>query len=297
MRRKASDLSWPYGSTSIQSGISRALPTKLPSVATFTAPGATFPGDPAKNPTQAVAFWLRRDITRGVFQPLERLKVELLTQFYGVGHTPIREAISRLLATGLISHEPQKGYRVAAVSVGDYNDVLDVYQRIRRLALDMAMERGDEAWEERVVVQMHRSMKARPISADEDPEAREAWQRAYGDLQAELVSGCGSPALIRIFRNIGARAERYGNLYGDITSELSRDFAAEHREIVDALIARDPQRVQALLDASGALAAPMRASVVAALTERGPAAPRRVRSAASAEAPRPRGRPRKIATS
>ena len=267
------------------------MPTKLPSVATFTALGATYPGDPARNPTQAAAYWLRRDIVRGVFEPLERLKVEHLTGFYGLGHTPIREAISRLLGTGLISHEPQKGYRVAQVSVGDYNDVLDVYQRIRRLALDMAMERGDEAWEERVVVQMHRSMKARTVAIGGDPEARELWQRAYGELQGELVSGCASPALARIFRDIGARAERYGNLYGDVTSELDRDFAAEHRQIVEALIARDQERVQALLDASGALSAPMRASVIEALTQRGAGARRAPRTD---DAPRPRGRPRKV---
>lgn len=267
------------------------MPTKLPSVATFTAPGATYPGDPARNPTQAAAFWLRRDIVRGVFEPLERLKVEHLTQFYPAGHTPIREAISRLLGTGLISHEPQKGYRVADVSVDDYNDVLDIYQRLRRLALDMAMARGDQAWEERVVVQMHRSLKVRPVDAEQDPEARELWQRAYGALQAELVSGCNSPALIRIFRDIGARAERYGNLFGDVSSELNRDHGAEHRAIVEALIDRDPQRVQALLDASGALSAPMRDSVVEALTRRS-GAPVRRRQPATTE-PRPRGRPRK----
>ncbi|MBW8812585.1 MAG: GntR family transcriptional regulator [Caulobacterales bacterium] len=256
------------------------MPTKLPSVATFTAPGARYPGDPGKNPTEAATFWLRRDIVRGVFKPLERLKVKQLTQFYGVGATPVREAISRLLATSLVIHEPQKGYRVAGVSLLDYNDVLDIYQRIRRLALELAMARGDEAWEERVVVQMHRSLKARPVDAGEGAEARELWQRAYGDLHAELVSGCASPALIRIFRDIGARAERYGNLYGDITSDLARDFAAEHREIVDALIARDSQRVQALLDASGALSAPMRASVIEALAagDAGPARRRRIAS-------------------
>ena len=269
------------------------MPTQLPSVATFTLLGATYPGDPARNPTEATAYWLRRDIVRGVFEPLERLKVEQLTQFYDVGHTPIREAISRLLGTGLISHEPQKGYRVAQVSVADYNDVLDIYQRIRRLALDLAMERGDEAWEERVVVQMHRSMKVRPVAPGGDPEARELWQRAYGELQAELVSGCHSPALARVFRDIGARAERYGNLFGDVTSELDRDFAEEHRQIVAALIARDPQRVQALLDVSGALSAPMRASVIEALGRRGGASARR--TPPEEAGPRRRGRPRKLA--
>jgi len=269
------------------------LPTKLPSVATFSAPGAIYPGDPARSPVEAAAFWLRRDIVRGVFAPLERLKVEQLTQFYPVGHTPIREAISRLLGTGLITHEPQKGYRVADVSLADYNDVLDIYQRLRRLALDMAMARGDQAWEERVVVQMHRSLRVRPVETEQGPEARELWQRAYGDLQAELASGCASPALIRIIRNIGARAERYGNLFGDISSELNRDHAAEHREIVDALIRRDPQRVQALLDASGALSRPMRDSVVASLGQRGASLSPQVSN--DSGAPRPRGRPRKLA--
>ncbi|MDP3745724.1 MAG: GntR family transcriptional regulator [Phenylobacterium sp.] len=269
------------------------MPTQVPSVATFTAPGVVFPGDPRKSPTEAVVFWLRRDIVRGVFEPLERLKVEQLSEFYGVGHTPIREAINRLSATGLIVHEHQKGHRVAPVSVEDYNDTLLVYQRLRMLALDLAMERGDDAWEERVVVQLHRTMKVRPVPADQDPEVRELWQRAYGDLQGELVNGCGSPLLVRLFRNVGARAERYGLLFADLSTDLERDHAAESQRMVEALIARDAARVQALLDESGALARPVRDSVVAALKQRGESS-RKARRAAkpSGEATRPRGRPR-----
>ena len=58
------------------------MPTSIPSVATFTAPGVQPPVDVSVSPTHAAAFWLSRDIIRGVFLPDERLKVDLLTKFY-----------------------------------------------------------------------------------------------------------------------------------------------------------------------------------------------------------------------
>jgi len=72
---------------------SRGVPTDIPSVKNFTAPSVIAPVDPKRNPTLAVQYWLGRDIVRGVFAPLERLKVEQLVAFYDVGHSPVREAI------------------------------------------------------------------------------------------------------------------------------------------------------------------------------------------------------------
>ena len=153
-----------------QLAVNDLSPTKAVSVATFTDPGVTSPFDAASNPSKAAAYWLRRDIVRGVFQPLDRLKVEYLVGFYQVGHSPIREAILLLSSTGLVVHVHQKGYRVAPVSLADYDDILSVYQRLYKLALTMAMELGDEAWEERVVVQLHRSSKAGRVMPDDDPQ-------------------------------------------------------------------------------------------------------------------------------
>ena len=115
------------------------VPTRIPSVSTFTLPGVTSPYDPAERPTQAVAFWLSRDIVRGVFEPMERLKIDHLSQFYSIGHSPVREAILLLSSSGLVVHEHQKGHRVAPVSLADYDDLLNVFMRIYRLALSMAM--------------------------------------------------------------------------------------------------------------------------------------------------------------
>src|SRR5688500_4147427 len=121
------------------------MPTSLPSVATFEGRELEALSPELEGPTDKAAFWLQRDIVRGVFQPYERLKVEQLTKFYKLGHSPIREAILLLSSTGLVVHEHQKGYRVAPVSVADYLDVLDAYQAIYKMVLSKSVERGDEA--------------------------------------------------------------------------------------------------------------------------------------------------------
>jgi GntR family carbon starvation induced transcriptional regulator len=221
------------------------VPTDLPSVATFTAPALSGFVDVERNPTQAVHYWLRRDIVRGVFRPMERLKIAELVDFYKVGHSPVREAILLLTTGGLVVHEHQKGHRVAPVSLADYADLVGVYRRIYRLMLKMALDHGDDAWEEAVVVQLHRSLKVPKLF--DSPEHRETWQLAYGGLHHTLLSGCGSPLLMRIWTDLGNRIERYINLFADYEVDLALDHHSKHREIVDALVKRDAPRLETLV--------------------------------------------------
>lgn len=265
----------------------RPAVAKMVSVATFTDPRLTAGIDVEKNPTQAIAYWLRRDIVRGLFAPGDRLKVEQLTQFYNVGHSPVREAILLVSASGLIEHEHNKGYSVAGVSLDDYNDLSDIYRRTYQLALEIAIERGDEAWEERVVLALHRSLKVSKVMTDGDPEARELWQQAYKNLHEEILSGCASPILMGIVGNLGDRAERYVNLHADLSTDRARDSHSEHRVIVDAIVSGDLDRLHSLLDNFFEGGEPMRETIRRNLAQLD--MPRRRRSSATQQ---PRGRPR-----
>lgn len=238
------------------------VPTALASVSTFSDPAVASLIEAPGGPTRSVAHWLRRDIVRGVFAPRERLKVEQLVQFYGLGHSPVREAILLQTPSGLVVHEHQKGYRVAPVALADYDDIVAVYQRLYKLAIGMAIDLGDDAWEERVVVQLHRSVKVPKAMLDGDPQARERWQRAYWEFHGQLLSGCGSPLMLQLLGDIGFRLERYVNLFADLETDRKRDTHAEHREIVDAVVARDKKRTLALIDRYFATGQPMRDSII-----------------------------------
>ncbi|MGH6986753.1 MAG: FCD domain-containing protein [Caulobacteraceae bacterium] len=234
----------------------------IPSIAKLWSPELEALGPPIYGPTGQAAFWLQRDIVRGVFEPGERLTVDSLTRFYGIGHSPIREAILTLSSSDLVAHEHLKGYRVTPTSVADYRDVLDAHQSIYRLVMAKALEHGDDAWEERVVVMLHRTLKVRKVLPDGAPEARERWQLAYKALHRELLSGAKSPVLQNIFAGLSNRLERYVNLYAEFESDRGRDHHAEHRVIVDALIARDRDQIHQLIDNYFASAQPIRESVL-----------------------------------
>ena len=244
------------------------MPTDLPSVSTFQDEKLREPRVAAASPNQLVAYWLKRDIVRGTFEPRERLKIDFLTRFYGMGHSPVREAILLLSAGGLVFHEHQKGHRVAQVSLADYRDTLDVYERIRRLAMQAAIERGDDEWEEQVIVQLHRSSKVPHENPGSVPEDRERWQRAYVDFYDTLIAGCRSPLLFEFYGDLGARAERYVNLFADTSSDHQRDHGAEHAAVADAMLQRDKSRLNQVLDDHQKRAQPMHDSIVEALKAR-----------------------------
>jgi GntR family transcriptional regulator, carbon starvation induced regulator len=231
----------------------------------FSEPLVQPPVDPARHPSKATAYWLRRDIIRGVFRPGERMKVDHLSQVYDVGQSPVREAILTLSTSGLLAHEHLKGYRVAPVSRADYKDLLDIYQRVYRLGLDMAFERGDAAWEEQVIIQLHRSLRVQKVLPDGDPERREMWQIAYINLHGALLAGCRSPILLAQFADLGGRLERYVNLFADLESDRLRDHHAEHRAIVDALMDRNAARLKSLIDTFFEATQPVHTSIKAAL--------------------------------
>lgn len=273
-----------------------ALPTDVPSVSTFTNPELAQLAPELPSLTDKAAFWLRRDIIRGVFLPNERLKVDSLSKFYRIGRSPIQAAIMQLEPSGLLAHEHQKGYRVAPVSLADYDDVRELYRELYGIALRNAVLRGDDAWEERLVVTLHRTSKI-PKVIDRNGEGRELWQLAYKRLHREVLSGCGSPLLMTLVADLGNRVERYINLFGDLESDLKRDHHKEHGELIEVLLRRNADEAIRAYEAFFMRNQPVRDTVIEKLrrTEAPLARPRRTpkkqaRPAATARTPAKRRR-------
>ncbi|NDF80449.1 MAG: GntR family transcriptional regulator, partial [Betaproteobacteria bacterium] len=81
--------------------------------------------DKNQNPTanEIALSALRHDVLSLSFMPGAKLKVEHLQQTYGLSSSPIREALNRLTEEGLVRSDERKGFRVAAVSEEDLQDI------------------------------------------------------------------------------------------------------------------------------------------------------------------------------
>ncbi|GGJ58464.1 GntR family transcriptional regulator [Deinococcus roseus] len=82
----------------------------------------------------AVAQLLRDDIIRGTFRPGERLRLETLTERYGVSMTPIREAMTTLQSEGIVTILPHKGAQVTEFSPREIRELFEMRATLERLA-------------------------------------------------------------------------------------------------------------------------------------------------------------------
>jgi len=189
--------------------------------------------------TQTVYEQLRVSLLAGRYGPEAKLKISELGSAFSVSTGAVREALARLTAEGLVTAMPQRGFRVAPMSVADLNDLTDMRIEIETKCLRRAIAHGDLAWETAVVAAHHR-LAATPIATD-DGSFSPGWIAAHGDFHIALAQACGSAWMLRVRDLLFAHNERYLDLARK-TDRGNRDAAREHRELMEAALARDPER-------------------------------------------------------
>ncbi|MDU8944009.1 GntR family transcriptional regulator [Ovoidimarina sediminis] len=210
--------------------------------------------DEAETLSQAAYRALKRDIIRGVRVPEERLRIEKLKGIYGIGPTPLREALQKLSQDGLVLSEGNRGFAVAPLDPSEFADLNLARTAIEKEALRLAIEKGDDAWEARIVAAsyiMRKEDMALPGTRGGVPDS---WERANTEFHEALVAACGSAWLLKIREGLQELCERYRR--ASVYQELgSRNLGAEHAEIAEAVLARDTERACALTERHFALTA------------------------------------------
>jgi GntR family carbon starvation induced transcriptional regulator len=183
---------------------------------------------------------MRADIVACRLMPNERLRVEALRARYAVGGSPVREALMRLQAEGLVVLEQNKGFRVCAVSRERLRDLMRTRIEIEGVALRWSIERGGVEWEADLLAAFHRLSRQGKVAAG-GGSINPAWSREHRAFHAALVAACASPTLTTIRDGLFDQAERYVAL-SIISKSMPRNDAAEHEQIMRAALSRDVAR-------------------------------------------------------
>jgi DNA-binding GntR family transcriptional regulator len=201
--------------------------------------------------TEVVYGRLRAAILAGRYLPEQKLKInELCAEVQG-SLGAVREALSRLLSEGLVGAEPYKGFYVAPVSPLDLVNLTLARIEIERLCLASSLVNGDIEWEGRLIALLHQ------LSRYSDLEPADEWSRVHAEFHDVLVSACDNSWLLRMHRMLHEQAERYRRLSAALPADIAkskhrlvkRDIPKEHRELVEAAIARDVERTGILIAA------------------------------------------------
>ena len=189
---------------------------------------------------------LRNDIVRGAFAQGSPLRLAELSDRYGMGFSPLREALNRLHAERLVTAESLRGFRVAPLSLAEFEDALAPRLLIEAESLRLSMARGGDDWAAGVVS----SLYALKLQADRKGEGGDLWEleARHHAFHRALLAACGSDWLLEFFERLYAATERYRlPVLMSAPGMPHRDIQGEHQALADAALARNADMAAALL--------------------------------------------------
>jgi DNA-binding GntR family transcriptional regulator len=205
----------------------------------------------AKTHASRLVELIRRDIMAGVLPPGTRLRIKALGERYDAGLIPLREALSRLSAVGLILAQEQRGFLVASVSRAELLDLLALRQNLEGLALRESIARGTLEWEAQLIAAHHRLMRqagAGPVMGRGNTADEQEWDRAHHAFHHALLAACESPWLMRFVGVLFDQMNRYRHLSFHAANAAGRDVPGEHQALLDAALARDADTACRLME-------------------------------------------------
>jgi len=196
----------------------------------------TFVDDQKNTIASQLVDRLREAIVSGELKPATKINLERVRHGLDVSLSPLREALARLIADGLVEFQDNRGYWVAPVSLANLEEITRLRVEFETYALRQAMEHGDLNWESDVMRALHRLNRSE--RAAERPETLVQWEAAHREFHLTLIAGCNSPTLLGFCRVLLNLNDRYRRAFLRATSG-DRDVNAEHSEIAQGAVARD----------------------------------------------------------
>jgi DNA-binding GntR family transcriptional regulator len=183
-----------------------------------------------------VAERLKAEILAGERPAGTKLRQVEIAQSYGVSTTPVREALATLQRQGLVQHHPQRGAVVFLPTVDDLRHHYEIRAALEALAAAKAAERFEAAW-------------APPLAALLDEMGEEVPAAAYIALNQRfhttLYEHSARTQLVAMIAALRDASSAYLHIYRAAEDFPAARLDSEHRAILAACVARDPQRAAA----------------------------------------------------
>jgi DNA-binding GntR family transcriptional regulator len=172
--------------------------------------------------------------------PGERLTERGLEASFDASRTPVRAALGRLDAEGLVQRDG-RGWIVSPIDLAEIGALAELREAVEGAAVRLAVRRASDADIAAVAELLD---AARP--ADHADAAEEHGVRAGGDFHEQLARLSGNPAMVDAVRGAMTRLARTRWL--EVRTPAAREQAwQEHRAVLDALAARDADTAERLL--------------------------------------------------
>jgi DNA-binding GntR family transcriptional regulator len=195
-----------------------------------------------------LAATIQARVLSGEFASGSRLRQESLATEFGVSRTPVREALRKLQAAGIVQLEPRRGARVRGPSAREVREAYEVRAELEGLAASLAASRirDDELRRLRAAQAMFEDSSRRLRDWKQTGtgalpvEAHGEWIRGNDVFHLVIQEAAGNQRLAAMLADLHQSFPR------DLTwivlgesSHLLEENVAQHASVLDAIEARD----------------------------------------------------------
>lgn len=185
--------------------------------------------------------FIRDRISSGELKPEQRITEMQVAEQMGVSRTPVREAIRRLESDGLLVHTSRLGLIVNQL---DYHEIVQLYAMREILETNAARLAAQRASDAEI------SILADIIAIEEECDPEDTNQAAHHNrvFHDTLHQSAHNRFLLQ---SMSALSNSMVLLGGTTlaSADRQREAFAEHRAILDAVRARDPEAAHAAMSA------------------------------------------------
>ncbi len=183
---------------------------------------------------------LKRRLLYGDFPLGQRLAEVAVAELLGVSRSPVREALSRLHAEGLVIRLPRGGFSPAAP---DLHTVAELYE-VRRSLEFTALNRGKH---DTAQLEAIRDVWSTMRAPDTDEECGPDFVLHDEEFHMSLALASGNTALAELLESVNGRI-RFVRMHDFLTADRVHKTIAEHLGIVTSLLAGRTEQANKRLD-------------------------------------------------
>jgi len=199
---------------------------------------------------------LKRRLTLWEYLPGTRMGEEALAAEFGVSRTPVREALRKLQASGLVELRPHRGALVRGLSPREIRDAYEVRAELEGLAAEVAalrirqeqlerLYRAQTQFREALRRMTRRTRNGRRRLAEDDIAA---WVRANDEFHQVIQEAAGNEVLAATLTHLHRSFPRDLSrlVLGENTNLLAGNVA-EHEAVLEAIERGDAEAARALM--------------------------------------------------
>lgn len=182
---------------------------------------------------QRVYSALRERIRTGAYEPGHRIVIDQLAAEFGVSPLPVREAVRRMQAEGLVVSRPNSSACVAPADPELVEPIIELLAVVEGYVTALAAENLGSTDIERL----------RELTAGTEHAAahdREALAQLQSQFHELLEARCPNLELIRLRRDLARRLDVAGRAHPDTNAASDAEAASGRRLLLKQLVERQP---------------------------------------------------------